>query len=121
MPNSDVETVKKEVEYFTEATKMAKGTSIEASALFQKGLSYMTVLWEGRDQNALSCFEEYLRLCPNGDFAEEAQFKQMYIYIGMGQTGKARKLFNQYRFQKKYHDSGYTIKLLQLFKENTGE
>ena len=103
---------------YQNAIRLAKNTGIESLAHFYMGHLYMTVGWEGRDEKALACYEKYLEQQPDGEFAKEAQFRQMETYIGIGKADKAKALFEKYKFQEKYPESGFTTVLLRLFKEN---
>ena len=104
---------------YNRVIKLAGKNPIGAIAHFYKGLLYLTVPWAKRYQNALNEMEAYLDLAPKGIFAKEAAFRRMYIYIKLGEKDTAVALFDKYDFKKKYPESGFTLKLLELFKNKT--
>jgi tetratricopeptide (TPR) repeat protein len=113
-PRKTKETI---LDYYRKAIKLAGKTRVAAMATFYMGNLYLTVGWKGRDGKAMACFEKYLKQCPDGEFVEEAQFKQMTGYINIGKENKAHTLFKKYKYQEKHPESGYTKELLRLFKK----
>jgi len=116
---SDLQGKPDEKEHFEKALELSKKSPVYGNALMRLGLMYVSSSPNWTKE--LEFFEEYLKLYREGGvYWKKAKFHQMLCYAHVD-VAKAKRLFLESGFEKKYPDSGYTKSLRKMLFENNGK